>query len=163
MADSIVIKSNHSTEEKYRLLIKQLKTLLNKKDNLLSNLSNLTAAVKQNFDKISWVGFYLFDGKKLYLGPFQGHVACTEIELGKGVCGTSAEKRESIIVPDVDKFPGHIVCDTGSLSEIVIPVIKSDELFGVLDIDSYKYNSFDETDRKYLEEICTFLSKEILN
>ncbi len=163
MADSIVINSNHSTEEKYKLLIKQLKTLLNKKDNLLSNLSNLTAAVKQSFDKISWVGFYLFDGEKLYLGPFQGHVACTEIELGKGVCGTSAEKREGIIVPDVDKFPGHIVCDTGSRSEIVVPVIKNDELFGVLDIDSYEYNSFDETDRKYLEEICTFLSKEILN
>ena len=163
MADSIVINSDHSTEEKYKLLIKQLKTLLNKKDNFLSNLSNLTAALNQSFDKISWVGFYLFDGKKLYLGPFQGNVACTEIELGKGVCGTSAEKRESIIVPDVDKFPGHIVCDTGSHSEIVIPVIKSDELFGVLDIDSNKYNSFDETDRKYLEEICTFLSKEILN
>ncbi len=163
MADSIVINSNHSTEEKYRLLIKQLKILLNKKDNLLSNLSNLAAALNQSFDKISWVGFYLFDGKKLYLGPFQGNVACTEIELGKGVCGTSAEKRESIIVPDVDKFPGHIVCDTGSRSEIVIPVIKNDELFGVIDIDSNKYNSFDETDRKYLEEICTFLSKEILN
>ena len=104
-----------------------------------------------------------FDGKRLYLGPFQGQVACTEIELGKGVCGTSAEKRESVIVPDVDKFPGHISCDTGSRSEIVIPVVKNGELFGVLDIDSYYYNSFDETDRKYLEEICTFLSKEILN
>jgi len=163
MRDIIVINSNLATEEKYRLLIKQLKILLNKKDNFLSNLSNLAAALKQSFDKISWVGFYLFDGKKLYLGPFQGYVACAEIELGKGVCGTSAEKRECIIVPDVDKFPGHIVCDTGSRSEIVIPVIKNDELFGVLDIDSYKYNSFDETDRKYLEEICTFLSKEILN
>ena len=163
MGDSIVINSNRSTEEKYRLLIKQLKILLNKKDNFLSNLSNLAAALKQSFDKISWVGFYLSDGNKLYLGPFQGHVACAEIELGKGVCGTSAEKRESIIVPDVDKFPGHIVCDTGSRSEVVIPVIKNDELFGVLDIDSYKYDSFNETDRKYLEEICTFLSKEILN
>ena len=163
MGDNIVINSNLSTEEKYRLLIKQLKILLSKKDNFLSNLSNLAAALKQSFDKISWVGFYLSDGNKLYLGPFQGHVACAEIELGKGVCGTSAEKRESIIVPDVDKFPGHIVCDIGSRSEIVIPVIKNDELFGVLDIDSNKYNSFDETDRKYLEEICTFLSKEILN
>ena len=163
MGDNIVINSNLATEKKYRLLIKQLKILLNKKDNFLSNLSNLAAALKQSFDKISWVGFYLFDGKKLYLGPFQGHVACTEIELGKGVCGTSAEKRESIIIPDVDKFPGHIVCDNGSRSEIVVPVIKNEELFGVLDIDSYEYNSFDETDRKYLEEICTFLSKEILN
>ena len=163
MADNIVINSTHSTEDKYKLLIKQLKTLLNKKDNFFSNLSNLTAALKQSFDKISWIGFYLFDGNKLYLGPFQGNVACSEIELGEGVCGTSAEKRESIIVSDIDKFPGHIVCDTGSLSEIVIPVIKDDELFGVLDIDSYKYNSFDETDKKYLEEICTFLSTEILN
>ena len=163
MADNIVINSTHSTEDKYKLLIKQLKILLNKKDNFFSNLSNLTAALKQSFDKISWIGFYLFDGNKLYLGPFQGNVACSEIELGEGVCGTSAEKRESIIVPDIDKFPGHIVCDTGSLSEIVIPVIKDDELFGVLDIDSYKYNSFDETDKKYLEEICTYLSKEILN
>jgi len=163
MADNIVINSNHSTDEKYRLLIKQLKSLLSKKDNFLSNLSNLTASLKQSFNKISWVGFYLFDGKNLYLGPFQGNVACTEIELGKGVCGISAEERESIIVPDVDKFPGHIVCDTGSRSEIVVPIIKNDELFGVLDIDSYEYNSFDETDRKYLEEICTFLSKEILN
>jgi len=163
MRDSIVINSGYSEKEKYTSLIKQLKILLNKKDNLISNLSNLTAALKQSFDKISWAGFYLFDGEKLFLGPFQGHVACTEIELGKGVCGTSAEKRESIIVPDVDKFPGHTVCDTGSRSEIVIPVVKNDELFGVLDIDSYKYNSFDETDRKYLTEICTFLSKEILN
>jgi GAF domain-containing protein len=163
MGDSLVIDSNLSTEEKYRLLIKQIKSLLNRKDNFLSNLSNLTAALKQSFDKISWVGFYLFDGKKLYLGPFQGHVACTEIELGKGVCGTSAEKRESIIVPDVDGFPGHIECDTSSRSEIVVPVIKNNELFGVLDIDSYEFNSFDETDRKYLEEICAFLSKEILN
>ena len=163
MGDSILIDSNLSKDEKYRLLIKQLKTLLNKKDNFLSSLSNLTAALKQSFDEISWVGFYLFDGNKLYLGPFQGQVACTEIELGKGVCGTSAEKRESIIVPDVDKFPGHIACDTGSRSEIVVPVIKNDELFGVLDIDSYEYNSFDEIDRKYLEKICAFLSKEILN
>jgi GAF domain-containing protein len=163
MGDSIVIDADLSTEEKYKLLIKQLKNLLNKKDNFLSNLSNLTAAIKQSFDKISWVGFYLFDSKKLYLGPFQGQVACSEIELGKGVCGTSAEKRESIIVPDVDKFPGHIACDTGSRSEIVIPVVKNGELFGVLDIDSYNYDSFDEIDKKYLEEICTFLSKEILN
>ena len=163
MGDSILIDSNLSKDEKYRLLIKQLKILLNKKDNFLSSLSNLTAALKQSFDEISWVGFYLFDGNKLYLGPFQGQVACTEIELGKGVCGTSAEKRESIIVADVDKFPGHIACDTGSRSEIVVPVIKNQKLFCVLDIDSYKYNSFDETDRKYLEEICAFLSKEILN
>ena len=113
--------------------------------------------LKQTFDKISWAGFYLFDGKKLYLGPFQGKLACTTIELGKGVCGTSAEKRETLIVPDVNKFPGHIFCDADSKSEIVIPIIKDSSLFGVLDLDSSSYNSFNEIDKKYLEEIVEYL------
>ena len=163
MRENKAIDSNYLTEEKYKLLLKQLQGLLSIKDNLISNLSNLAASLKQSFDKISWVGFYLFDGKKLYLGPFQGNVACTEIALGEGVCGISAKERKSIIVPNVDKFPGHIVCDEGSLSEIAVPIIKNNKLFGVLDVDSYDYNSFDETDQKYLEEICNFLSKEILN
>lgn len=150
-------------EEKYKLLIKQLKELLNRNDHELSNLSNLTAALKQTFDKISWVGFYLYDKEKLYLGPFQGEVACTTIEIGKGVCGTAAAKKETIIVDDVDKFPGHITCDADSKSEIVVPIINNDdELFGVLDIDSNEYNSFNETDKIYLEEICKFLAEEIL-
>src|ERR1035437_7741984 len=115
--------------------------LLDRGDNYLSNLSNLTAAIKQTFDKISWAGFYMFDGAKLYLGPFQGKIACTSIELGKGVCGNAALHQKSIIVPDVDKFPGHISCDSESKSEIVIPIIKKDKsgssskeiLLGVLD------------------------------
>ncbi|MCH7964470.1 MAG: GAF domain-containing protein [Bacteroidetes bacterium] len=152
-----------SLEEKYKLLIKQLKELLNRNDHELSNLSILTSALKQTFSKISWVGFYLYDKEKLFLGPFQGKVACTTIEIGKGVCGTAASKKETIVVPDVAKFPGHITCDSDSKSEIVLPIIsKDDELFGVLDLDSSEYNSFNETDKIYLEEICKFLVEEIL-
>ena len=161
MTEEIRIEKHLAEEEKYRLLISQLKSLLTRDDNLISNLSNCTAAIKDVFEKVSWVGFYLFDGNKLCLGPFQGKVACTSIEIGKGVCGTSADKRETITVPDVNKFPGHIACDSKSRSEIVIPIIKNDDLIGVLDLDSYAYNSFGEADKKYLEEICKFLSEEI--
>ena len=159
--EEIKIENHLAEEERYRLLTSQLKSLLTKNDNLISNLSNCTAAIKEVFDKVSWVGFYLFDGEKLYLGPFQGKVACTTIEMGKGVCGTAASRKESIIVTDVHKFPGHIACDSGSRSEIVVPILRRDSLIGVLDLDSYDFNSFDETDKKYLEEICKFLSDEI--
>lgn len=162
MSESLIINNDASIDEQYQLLVKQIKSLLRKGDNLITNLSNFTAALKQTFNKISWVGFYLFDGTKLYLGPFQGKVACTEIQIGSGVCGTSAQKRETIIVADVDKFPGHIACDVESRSEIVIPIFKQDKLFGVLDLDSTDYNSFNETDKKYLEELVNFLSKEII-
>jgi GAF domain-containing protein len=161
MSQEISIDKHVAEEERYRLLISQLKSLLSKEDNLISNLSNLTAAIKETFVKVSWVGFYLFDGQRLFLGPFQGKVACTIIEIGKGVCGTSAEKRETIIVPDVDKFPGHIACDSGSKSEIVIPLIQNNRLLGVLDLDSHEYNSFGNTDKEYLIEICRFLCEEI--
>jgi GAF domain-containing protein len=162
MSESLIINNDASIDEQYQLLVKQIKSLLRKEDNLITNLSNFTAALKQTFNKISWVGFYLFDGTKLYLGPFQGKVACTEIQIGSGVCGTSAQKRETIIVPDVDKFPGHIACDVESRSEIVVPIFEQDKLFGVLDLDSTDYNSFNETDKKYLEELVNFLSKEII-
>jgi len=161
LAEAILIDNNLSLEEKYESIIPQIKTLLDKKDSLISNLSNCTAALKEAFEKISWAGFYLFDGEKLFLGPFQGKIACTRIDLGKGVCGTAALKRESIVVPDVDRFPGHIACDADSRSEIVIPILKDENLFGVLDLDSTSYNSFNETDKKYLEELCYFLSNEI--
>jgi GAF domain-containing protein len=162
MSEELVIDKSITKEQKYSLLLKQLESLLSKEENLLSNLSNLTAALKESFDKINWVGFYLFDGSKLYLGPFQGKVACTKIEIGKGVCGKSAEKKETLIVADVDKFAGHIACDSDSKSEIVIPIIKGGDLFGVLDVDSYNLNAFNDTDKFYLEEICNFLSEEIL-
>jgi GAF domain-containing protein len=162
MSESLIINTEASLDEQYTLLIKQIQSLLRKEDNLITNLSNFTAALKQIFSKISWVGFYLFDGTKLYLGPFQGKVACTEIKIGSGVCGSSAQSKETIIVPDVNNFPGHIACDVESRSEIVVPIIKNGNLFGVLDLDSTEYNSFNETDKKYLEELVSFLSKEII-
>ena len=162
MSESLIINTEVSLDEQYTLLIRQIQNLLRKEDNLITNLSNFTAALKQTFSKISWVGFYLFDGTKLYLGPFQGKVACTEIKIGSGVCGSSAQRKETIIVPDVDKFPGHIACDFESRSEIVVPIIKNGNLFGVLDLDSTDYNSFNNTDKKYLEELVNFLSKEII-
>ena len=161
MTEYITINKILDDDERYRLLLSQIKSLLSKEDNLISNLSNLTAVIKDTFEKVSWVGFYLFDGQKLYLGPFQGKVACTNIEIGKGVCGSSAVRRETIIVPDVEEFPGHIACDSNSKSEIVVPLIKDNRLLGVLDLDSYTYNSFSKTDEDYLEEICKFLSEEI--
>ncbi len=161
MADSIIVNKDLSLADQYEMLIPQVKSLIEPVENLITNLSNFTAVLNDSFDKISWIGFYLFDGKKLYLGPFQGKVACTQIEIGKGVCGTAAQKMQTIIVPDVFKFPGHIFCDSDSKSEIVVPLIKNDKLLGVLDIDSYDYNSFDEIDKKYLEELCDYLATKI--
>ena len=161
MADSFYIDRNLPLDKQYITLIGQLKSLLDKNDNWLSSLSNLAAVLKQAFAKISWAGFYLFDGKKLYLGPFQGKLACTNIEPGKGVCGTAAIKKETIVVPDVNEFPGHIFCDADSKSEIVVPILKDGSLFGVLDLDSSSYNSFNEVDKKYLEEIVEYLMSVI--
>ncbi len=161
MAETISIDNNLTLGEKYQALLPQIKSLLTIEDKLISNLANLTAVLKQTFEKISWAGFYFSDENKLYLGPFQGKVACTSIEFGKGVCGKAAVDRKSIVVVDVNKFPGHIFCDPDSKSEIVIPVLKEDKLFGVLDLDSNEYNSFNETDEKYLTEICEFLSSLI--
>jgi len=163
MSEYLVVDKKLNPEEQYESLIKQLKSLLSPSDKLISNLANCAGALKQTFDKISWVGFYFLEDGTLYLGPFQGKVACTLIKVGQGVCGTAAEKRETIIVPDVSKLANHIYCDPDSKSEIVIPIIKKDgTLFGVLDLDSYELNSFDETDKKYLEEICNFLAEDIL-
>ncbi len=162
MHSSLNVKNDLSPDKKYKLLGTQFRSLLNKEENILSNLANFTAALKQTFDKISWVGFYLYDGEKLYVGPFQGKVACTNIEIGKGVCGKAAELKRTVIVEDVNKFPGHIACDPDSRSEIVIPLMKNDKLYGVLDLDSYEFNAFNETDKKYLEEYCNFLSSEII-
>lgn len=163
MSENLIKQKNEPLDKQYKLLLKQFRNLLSKEEKLISNLANASAALKETFDKISWVGFYLYDGGKLYLGPFQGKVACTGIEIGKGVCGTAAQERKSIVVPDVNKFPGHIFCDVDSKSEIVIPILKEGNLLGVLDIDSTSFNSFDDTDRIYLEEFCNFLSVEIFS
>lgn len=162
MAETIIVDKSQSLEEQYKSLTKQVKSLLTKDDKLISNLSNLVAALNQTFEKISWIGFYFADGDNLYLGPFQGKIACTNIKIGQGVCGISAKDKKTIIVEDVNKFPGHIFCDADSNSEIVVPVFKDSEIYGVLDLDSTKIAAFNDVDKKYLEEISLFLSENIL-
>jgi L-methionine (R)-S-oxide reductase len=152
-----VEKYRGSREENYELVIKQLKSLLEGETNRIANLSNASALLNQFLDRINWVGFYLFDGEELVLGPFQGLPACVRIPLGKGVCGTSAESRKTIRVEDVHQFPGHIACDAASQSEIVVPMMKNGELLGVLDIDSPEKNRFDELDQKMLEKFTEVL------
>jgi GAF domain-containing protein len=161
MTETITINHSQPDAEIYKSLLPQIEALINDEEPLISNLANVTAALKEAFNKISWVGFYLLKEKKLFLGPFQGKVACTIIDMGKGVCGTSAAFQKTIVVDDVDKFPGHIACDSGSRSEIVIPLIKGETILGVLDLDSYELSSFNETDKKYLELLCDLLTKEL--
>ncbi len=144
-------------EKKYELLFQQVEGLLNKNDQLITNISNLIAAINQSFPKISWIGFYIVDGNNLILGPFQGKVACTKIKIGNGVCGYSAKMKETIIVEDVNKFPGHIACDVESKSEIVVPIIINNKICAVLDIDSTNYSSFNEIDKIWLEKIINLL------
>ena len=139
-------------EEKYQLLLPQIRELTRKETDLIANLANIAAALKQTFG-FFWVGFYLVKGNELVLGPFQGPVACTRIPFGKGVCGTAWKERRTIIVPDVEQFPGHIACNSESKSEIVVPLFNNGEIIGVLDIDSDRLNEFDETDAEYLEEL----------
>jgi GAF domain-containing protein len=160
MAESLFIDKSLPKEEKYKTVLDQINFLFDPDDHIITSLSNFTALLKQSFDTFSWVGFYLLKNNFLYLGPFQGKLACSRIEAGKGVCGTSVLLKKSIIVPDVNQFPGHIACDSDSKSEIVIPLDNGQQLFGVLDIDSTFYNNFDEIDKLYLEKLCNlFLQK----
>ena len=145
-----------SKEEQYLTLIPQIKGLVNGETDLVANLANIAAALKEQFN-FFWVGFYLVKADELVLGPFQGPVACTRIRKGRGVCGTSWSQANTVIVPDVEKFPGHIACSSISKSEIVVPLIKDNTVWGVLDVDSDQYNSFDETDAQFLNEILTLL------
>ena len=139
-------------EEQYEALLPQIKGLLEGEPDLIANLANVAAALKEQFGWL-WVGFYLVKDNELVLGPFQGPVACTRIRKGKGVCGASWEKAEVLIVPDVEKFPGHIACSSQSRSEIVLPLLKEGSVIGVLDVDSADLNTFDETDKSYLNDI----------
>src|SRR6185436_17055042 len=151
MAEDLHIAQGTKSEQ-YESLIPQIRGLMEGETDLTANLANLVAALKEQFGWF-WVGFYVVKGNELVVGPFQGPVACTRIKKGKGVCGTSWQKKETIIVPDVHEFPGHIACSAASNSEIVVPVIHNNDVSMVLDIDSVDYNTFDETDKKYLEEI----------
>lgn len=162
MSENFFVENNLNDEEKYRSLLPQIESLLSENDPNVSTLANFTAALKQSFDKFSWVGFYLSENNQLYLGPFQGKVACTNIKYGQGVCGTAAAERKTIIVPDVDQFPGHIFCDADSKSEIVVPLLTDGNLYGILDVDSYLLNAFDQVDKHYLELLCQILTKKLL-
>jgi len=144
-------------EEQYQSLLPQIKGLLEGETDLVANLANVAAALKAQFQWF-WVGFYVVKNNELVVGPFQGPVACTRIKKGKGVCGTCWAKAKTIIVPDVEKFPGHIACSSLSRSEIVIPVIKNNDVVAVLDVDSEYLDQFDATDQQYLEAIVKEIS-----
>ena len=141
----------------YELLLAQIKSVIRKDIPLVSNLANISSLLYK-LDNINWAGFYLFENNQLVLGPFQGEVACTIIPLGKGVCGTSAIKKETIIVDDVNKFDGHIACSSLSKSEIVIPIIKNNNLVGVIDIDSPIYSRFSNKEKGFLEKVASLIS-----
>lgn len=154
MSESIYISENLSKEEKYKELLPQLKALITNETNIIANMANISAALKEVFNWW-WVGFYLVDGDELVLGPFQGPIACTRIKFGRGVCGTAWKEQRSILVPDVDKFPGHIACSSVTKSEIVVPLFNSNnDVFAVLDIDSEIFNILDETDIKELKKVA---------
>ena len=161
MEEGIKINSSLSEEELYKSLFPQVERLLSPDEPIISNLANITAVLKETFSKINWVGFYFLVGEKLFLGPFQGKLACTIIEISKGVCGNAVSRKETIIVEDVGKFPGHIACDSGSRSEIVIPLIKEEKVFGVLDLDSYQLSAFNYTDKIYLEKLCKLIVEKL--
>jgi GAF domain-containing protein len=155
MADDLTIITGNKAQQ-YTSLIPQIKALIEGEPDLVANLANTVAALKEQFGWF-WVGFYLVKKDELVLGPFQGPVACTRISKGRGVCGTSWAHSKTLIVPDVEKFPGHIACSSLSKSEIVVPVIRDNIVIGVLDVDSDAYDQFDETDQQYLEQIVSLI------
>ncbi|RDI44292.1 GAF domain-containing protein [Falsibacillus pallidus] len=148
-------------DDQYELVKKQLKALIEDEPNRIANLSNASSLLNQFLDRVNWVGFYLLEENELVLGPFQGLPACVRIPLGRGVCGTAASDKKTVLVEDVHAFPGHIACDAASRSEIVVPMIKDGQLIGVLDIDSPETNRFDEVDKKHLEEFTAILVNQI--
>ena len=155
MAEDLLI-TRGTKEEQYESLLPQIKALLEGEPDLIANLANITGALKEQFNWL-WVGFYLVKDDELVLGPFQGPVACTRIKKGKGVCGASWAKAQTLIVPDVEKFPGHIACSSLSRSEIVVPIIRNDKVIGVLDVDSIELEQYDNIDQDYLEKITELI------
>ena len=156
MAENLIV-SGTTKQEKYTSLVPQIKALVEGEKDLIANLGNISSVIKYGMG-FYWVGFYLVKNNELVLGPFQGTLACTRIALGKGVCGTSWKNKETIIVEDVDKFPGHIACSSASKSEIVLPIFdQQNNVIAVLDIDDDKYSTFDETDKHFLQEIISLV------
>ncbi|MGN6639870.1 MAG: GAF domain-containing protein [Mucilaginibacter sp.] len=156
MAEDLTIVRSVDKKEQYISLIPQIEALISGETDLIANLANICAALKEQFNWF-WVGFYLVKDSELILGPFQGPVACTRIAKGKGVCGAACERAETLIVPDVDTFPGHIACSSLSRSEIVLPLFHNGEIIGVLDVDSEHLDHFDKTDALYLEQIIKLI------
>lgn len=155
MAEELNIAQG-SKEERYKALLPQIAELISSEDNLIANLANISAALNQTFSFL-WVGFYLVENDELVLGPFQGPIACTRIRKGKGVCGAAWERNETLVVADVEAFPGHIACSAASRSEIVVPIARHNQVLGLLDVDSEALAYFDEVDRLYLEKIVALI------
>ena len=153
MSENLIIKGD-SKKELYENLLPQIKSLVEGENDIIANMANVAACLKDTFN-FWWVGFYRVVGEELVLGPFQGPLACTRIRKGKGVCGTAWQKAETVMVPDVDEFPGHIACSSLTKSEIVVPVFKGNNVVGVLDIDSERLANFDETDKSFLEKLVS--------
>jgi GAF domain-containing protein len=159
MAEELVVKPGNK-EERYEALLPQIEALIAGEDDAVANMANVAAALKQTFDFL-WVGFYVVKGDRLVLAPFQGPVACTRIGYGKGVCGTAWKEARTLVVPDVEQFPGHIACSSASRSEIVVPLIADSQVTAVLDIDSDRLDAFDTTDARYLEKIADLTALQI--
>jgi L-methionine (R)-S-oxide reductase len=157
MAEDLKLTVSTNKAEQYQSLIPQIEALLYNEPDLVANLANICAALKEQFNWF-WVGFYLVKDNELVLGPFQGPVACTRIGMGKGVCGTAWQQEKTLIVPNVDEFPGHIACSSLSKSEIVIPVFNNGKVAAVLDVDSEVFDQFDTTDALYLEQIVKLVN-----
>ena len=153
---------SENVEDNYKLMVQAVKAFLDGESNVIANLANASAIINEYVKAINWAGFYLMEDGELVLGPFQGKPACIRIPVGRGVCGTTVEKKETIIVEDVHQFPGHIACDAASNSEIVIPIMKNGEVFGVLDIDSPEFNRFTELEKKYLEEVVDIIEASLV-
>ncbi len=160
MAEDLVVSSSKDKKTRYATLLPQLESLISGENDVIANLANISAALKQTMD-FFWVGFYLVKGDQLVLGPFQGPVACTRILRGQGVCGSSWSRKAALIVPNVDEFSGHIACNSASRSEIVVPAFKDGEVALVLDVDSDRLDDFDEIDREALEAVMRLVEKLI--
>lgn len=163
MAEALLIPENSSKVEIYESILPQIESVISGEENLIANLANVASILKMAFDHF-WVGFYLMDEDQLVLGPFQGPLACTRIPVypkPKGVCGASAFEQKTLVVPDVDQFPGHIACSSETRSEIVVPLVKGGETKLVLDIDSKDLDHFDETDQKYCEKLIAIIHSKI--
>ena len=158
MAEELIIATTADKQERYDTLVPQIEALVTGEKDVVANLSNIAAALKQTMD-FFWVGFYMVRDNQLVLGPFQGPIACTRIDFGKGVCGTSWKEQKTILVPNVDEFPGHIACSSASKSEIVLPAFKDGQVALVLDVDSDKLNDFDTTDQRALEQVMRLIEK----